>query len=274
MASEILNIAKPFIPKKSLGQNFLIDSNITTKICNIDNDISGCSLLEIGPGFGAITESLLKQEPKRLFAIEKDGRFKDNLNKIKKQYPNHFNFVIADALNFDFRPLYSNQLKIFSNLPYNISTKLLVKWLKINISSANWGTLTLMFQKEVANRIISKSGTKNYGRLSLLSELLSDATHKFDVPQNCFKPKPKVISSIIHFKALPTPRYACNFQLLEKIVFLAFNQRRKKIRNSLNSLDININSILEETEISPESRAEQIDLEKYCKLSLKINNST
>ena len=272
MASEIFNNSKLFLPKTSLGQNFLIDSNITTKICNIDNDISGCSLLEIGPGFGAITESLLKQEPKRLFAIEKDDRFKDNLNRIKKQYPNHFNFVIADALNFDCSSLYSNQLKIFSNLPYNISTKLLVRWLKINISSANWGTLTLMFQKEVANRIISRSGTKNYGRLSLLSELLSDATHKFDVPQNCFKPKPKVISSIIHFKALPTPRYACNFQLLEKIVFLAFNQRRKKIKNSLKSLDINISSVLEETEISPESRAEEIDLANYCKLSLKIND--
>ena len=274
MSSEIFNNLKLFIPKKSLGQNFLIDSNITTKICNIDDDISGCSVLEIGPGYGAITESLLKQEPKKLFAIEKDDRFKDNLNRIKKQYPNNFNFVIADALNFDFKPLYSSQLKIFSNLPYNISTKLLVKWLKINISCAKWGTLTLMFQKEVANRIISKRGTKNYGRLSLLSELLSDATHKFDVPQNCFKPKPKVISSIIHFKALSTPRYACNFRLLEKIVFLAFNQRRKKIKNCLKSLDINISSILEETEISPESRAEEIDLERYCKLSLKINNPT
>ena len=272
MESEIFNNSKLFIPKKSLGQNFLIDSNITTKICNIDDDITGCSVLEIGPGFGAITINLLKKKPKRLFAIEKDDRFKDNLNRIKKQYPNNFTFVIADALNFDFSPLYSNRLKIFSNLPYNISTKLLVKWLKLNISAANWGTLTLMFQKEVANRIISKSGTKSYGRLSLLSELLSEATHKFDVPQNCFRPKPKVISSIIHFKALTKPRYACNFQLLEKILFFAFNQRRKKIKNSLISMDTNINSILEESNISPESRAEEIDLANYCKLSLKIND--
>ena len=126
-----------------MGQNFLIDPNIATKICNIENDIPGGSILEIGPGFGAITEKLLKQEPKMLFAIEKDIRFKDNLTKIKEKHPNNFCFVIADALNFDFRSLYNKKLKIFSNLPYNISTKLLVNWLKINVSSVNWGKLKI-----------------------------------------------------------------------------------------------------------------------------------
>ncbi len=262
--------SEKIFPKKSLGQNFLIDPNIIGKISNIDKEISSFPILEVGPGFGAMTTSLLKKGPKKLFAIEKDPRFTDSLNQIKSIYPENFDFVIADALEFDYSLLLGKDVKIFSNLPYNIATKLLVKWLKANLSSVKWRTLTLMFQKEVADRITSKSGTKNYGRLAVLTQLFSDAEQKFDIPKNCFRPQPKVMSSIIHFEALSETRYPCNFKLLEKIVFLAFNQRRKTLKNSLSSLHNEITTVLENCNICPSSRAQNLTLHQYCNLSLKI----
>ncbi len=255
--------------KKSLGQNFLIDNNILSKIAKLDNGLSNSTILEIGPGMGALTKRLLKNNPRKIYAIEKDRQFLPYLNELKDEY-NNFEFVIADALNYDYRFLLNNKLKIFSNLPYNIATKLLVTWLKYNIDSRMWETLILMFQKEVAQRIVADIGSKSYGRLSLLAELMSDVEIAFDVPKNCFSPKPRVASSLVKFTAIPKPRYSCNFLNLEKIIYLAFNQRRKVIKNSLKPLHKDVSSILTKCNISPLSRAEVITLRQYCDLSLEF----
>ena len=256
--------------KKSLGQNFLIDDNILSKISELDSNISNSIILEIGPGYGALTRKLLKHNPLKIFAIEKDNQFSPYLDKIKDENYDRFDFVIADALTYDYNFLLSKKLKIFSNLPFNVATKLLVTWLKSNLKSQQWDILILMFQKEVAARIVADIGSKSYGRLSLLTKLICNAQTEFDVPKNCFRPKPRVTSTMIKFSALPKPRYACNFNILEKIIYLAFNQRRKVIKNSLKSLHADISSILIRCNISPQCRPEVITLRQYCDLSLEF----
>ena len=146
----ILDERSNIIPKKSLGQNFLIDPNILEKISKLDSSLSNFRILEIGPGYGALTKSLLNSDVQKVFAIEKDHRFDQALKDIKYEFPDRFDYVIGDVLEFDYSFLYGKNLKIFSNLPYNISTKLLVKWLKDNVSSIKWQSLMLMFQREVA----------------------------------------------------------------------------------------------------------------------------
>ena len=266
----ILDERSNIIPKKSLGQNFLIDPNILEKISKLDSSLSNFRILEIGPGYGALTKSLLNSDVQKVFAIEKDHRFDQALKDIKYEFPDRFDYVIGDVLEFDYSFLYGKNLKIFSNLPYNISTKLLVKWLKDNVSSLKWQSLMLMFQREVAERIVAKCGSKNYGRLSILSNLMADVTKEFDISKNCFRPKPKVMSSMVRLEALESPRVTCNFEVLEKIVFLAFSQRRKILKNSLKSLHPEIDTLMKESGICPNKRAETIKLSQYGALSLKL----
>ncbi len=251
-------------PKKKLGQNFLHDKNIISSIikkAKVENE----NIIEIGPGPGILTEKILKEKAKSLLVIEKDQSFESNLKKIKNDYQENFNYLIHDVLDFDFNQLANNAFKIISNLPYNISVPFILKMVK-NQKIIPWKEMILMVQKEVAERILAKIGTKTYGRLSLMVNLKNNVTKILDVKPSSFIPRPKVDSTVI--KITPNPKYTLvDDEIFEKIVKICFSQRRKKIKNNLDQLDINTAQLLELSSISPDIRAENVDIEGFCRIS-------
>ena len=251
-------------PKKKLGQNFLHDKNIISSIikkAKVENE----NIIEIGPGPGILTEKILKEKAKSLLVIEKDQSFESNLKKIKNDYQENFNYLIHDVLDFDFNQLTNNDFKIISNLPYNISVPFILKMVK-NQKIIPWKEMILMVQKEVAERILAKIGTKTYGRLSLMVNLKNNVTKILDVKPSSFIPRPKVDSTVI--KITPNPKYTLvDDEIFEKIVKICFSQRRKKIKNNLDQLDINTAQLLELSNISPDIRAENVDIEGFCRIS-------
>ena len=251
-------------PKKKLGQNFLHDKNIISSIikkAKVENE----NIIEIGPGPGILTEKILKEKAKSLLVIEKDQSFESNLKKIKNDYQENFNYLIHDVLDFDFNQLTNNAFKIISNLPYNISVPFILKMVR-NQKTIPWKEMILMVQKEVAERILAKIGTKTYGRLSLMVNLKNNVTKILDVKPSSFIPRPKVNSSVI--KITPNPKYTLvDDEIFEKIVKICFSQRRKKIKNNLDQLDINTAKLLELSSISPDIRAENVDIEGFCRIS-------
>jgi 16S rRNA (adenine1518-N6/adenine1519-N6)-dimethyltransferase len=251
-------------PKKKLGQNFLHDKNIISSIikkAKVENE----NIIEIGPGPGILTEKILKEKAKSLLVIEKDQSFESNLKKIKNDYQENFNYLIHDVLDFDFNQLTNNDFKIISNLPYNISVPFILKMVK-NQKIIPWKEMILMVQKEVAERILAKIGTKTYGRLSLMVNLKNNVTKILDVKPSSFIPRPKVDSTVI--KITPNPKYTLvDDEIFEKIVKICFSQRRKKIKNNLDQLDINTAKLLELSSISPDIRAENVDIEGFCRIS-------
>jgi dimethyladenosine transferase len=251
-------------PKKKLGQNFLHDKNIISSIirkAKVENE----NIIEIGPGPGILTEKILKEKAKSLVVIEKDQSFESNLKKIKNDYQENFDYLIHDVLDFDFNQLTNNAFKIISNLPYNISVPFILKMVR-NQKTIPWKEMILMVQKEVAERILAKIGTKTYGRLSLMVNLKNNVTKILDVKPSSFIPRPKVNSSVI--KITPNPKYTLvDDEIFEKIVKICFSQRRKKIKNNLDQLDINTAQLLELSSISPDIRAENVDIEGFCRIS-------
>ena len=251
-------------PKKKLGQNFLHDKNIISSIirkAKVENE----NIIEIGPGPGILTEKILKEKAKSLVVIEKDQSFESNLKKIKNDYQENFDYLIHDVLDFDFNQLTNNAFKIISNLPYNISVPFILKMVR-NQKTIPWKEMILMVQKEVAERILAKIGTKTYGRLSLMVNLKNNVTKILDVKPSSFIPRPKVNSSVI--KITPNPKYTLvDDEIFEKIVKICFSQRRKKIKNNLDQLDINTAKLLELSSISPDIRAENVDIEGFCRIS-------
>tara|TARA_B100000214_G_scaffold192684_1_gene139345 strand:+ start:52 stop:906 length:855 start_codon:yes stop_codon:yes gene_type:complete len=251
-------------PKKKLGQNFLHDKNIISSIirkANVENE----NIIEIGPGPGILTENILREKAKSLLVIEKDQSFEANLKKIKNDYQENFDYLIHDVLDFDFNQLTNNAFKIISNLPYNISVPFILKMIK-NQKIIAWKEMILMVQKEVAERIVAKIGTKRYGRLSLMVNLKNNVTKIMEVKPSSFTPRPKVDSTVI--KITPNSKYThVDDDIFEKIVKICFSQRRKKIKNNLDQLDINTAQLLELSNISPDIRAENVDIEGFCRIS-------
>jgi|TARA_B110000091_G_scaffold27835_1_gene27623 16S rRNA (adenine1518-N6/adenine1519-N6)-dimethyltransferase len=253
--------------KKSLGQNFLLDLNLTAKIARLAGDLEGYDVLEVGPGPGGLTRGLLASGARRVIALEKDPRCIPALNEIAEVYPGQLDIFNADALDFDVRSHLTVPIRIVANLPYNVGTELLIRWLTPKDWPPFWSTLTLMFQKEVAERIIATPGSKSYGRLAILAQWKSNPKIMMELPPEAFTPPPKVHSAVVHFDALPEPRFPAPAGLLTSTVAMAFNQRRKMLRSSLKSASPNIENVLRDAGIEPTARAEEISLEGFCALA-------
>jgi len=251
-------------PKKKLGQNFLHDKNIISSIVNKAN-IENEDIIEIGPGPGILTESILNNKARSLLAIEKDDSFELNLKKIRSNYRDNFDYLINDIIDFDFKKLTKKNYKFVSNLPYNISVPFILKLIKIR-KIIPWKEMILMVQKEVAERITADIGTKNYGRLSIMVNLNNDVKKLLNVKPSSFIPRPKVDSTVI--KISPKNKHInVNDEVFEKIVKVCFSQRRKKVKNNLDQLNINTISLLELSSIDPNKRAENIDLDGFLRIS-------
>jgi len=253
--------------KKSLGQNFLLDLNLTARIARAAGDLAGADIIEVGPGPGGLTRGLLAEGARKVLAIEKDGRCLPALAEIGAVYPGRLEVLEGDALEIDPLTHLSPPIKIVANLPYNVGTELLVRWLTPKVWPPFWTSLTLMFQKEVAERIVAKPGTKAYGRLAILAQWRCDARIVLTLPPSAFTPPPKIDSAVVHLTALPEPRFPADQKTLERIVATAFNQRRKMLRASLRGLDPQIEARLERLGIRPTARAEEISLEDFCMLA-------
>jgi len=253
--------------QKSLGQNFLLDLNLTGKIARQAGDLSNCDVLEIGPGPGGLTRALLYEGARRVVAIERDERCLPALAEIANHYTGRLKVISADALALNPSEHLNGPIKIIANLPYNIGTELLVRWLTPTIWPPYWDSLTLMFQREVAMRIVAQPGSKAYGRLSILAQWRSDAKIVMDLPPQAFTPAPKVSSAVVHITKCNKPKFDCNPKVLERVVAAAFNQRRKMLRASLKSLAPDIEDRLRAAGIQPTERAEQLSVQQFCMLS-------
>ena len=248
---------------RALGQNFIFDLNLTDKIVKQTKPIAS-TIIEIGSGPGALTRSILKNKSAIVYAIDKDIQSKNMLSELKTIYKDRLEIITDDALNYPIWKLGDPPRQVIANLPYNVGTKMLITWLKY---IKNFDLLTLMFQKEVAERIIAVPGSRNYGRLSILTNWLTQSSKLFDIPSDAFVPKPKVTSTVIQLKPLSKPLYNVSFESLEKITHLAFSQKRKMLKSSLK--EINGEKILEELNISPNLRPEQLSVVEFCKIAEK-----
>ena len=258
-------------PKKKLGQNFLHDKNIISSIINNVN-VKDEDIIEIGPGPGILTENILKNKARSLLVIEKDDSFEVNLKKIKNNYRNNFDYLINDVIDFDFKKLTKKNYKFVSNLPYNISVPFILKLIKIR-KVISWKDMVLMVQKEVAERITADIGTKNYGRLSIMVNLNNDVKKLLNVKPSSFIPKPKVDSTVIKISP-KNKNLNINEEIFEKIVKICFSQRRKKIKNNLDQLNTNTSLLLELSNIDPDIRAENINIEGFLRISKNYEKLT
>lgn len=256
--------------KKSLGQNFLLDLNLTAKIARRAGDLSGCDVLEIGPGPGGLTRGLLAEGARRVLAIEKDERCLPALDDIAKAYPGQLQVIHGDALDVNPLEHLTPPIRVAANLPYNVGTELLVRWLTPKIWPPYWQSLTLMFQREVAQRIVAKPGSKAYGRLAILSQWRSDPHIVLTLPPEAFSPPPKVHSAVVHFQRLEEPRFPADPKILNRVVAAGFNQRRKMLRASLKGQAPDIEDRLLAAGLKPTDRAEQVSVEGFCALAREI----
>jgi 16S rRNA (adenine1518-N6/adenine1519-N6)-dimethyltransferase len=256
--------------RKALGQNFLLDLNLTAKIARQAGDLSGCDVLEVGPGPGGLTRGLLAEGARRVVAVEKDARCLPALAEIAALYPGRLEVINADALKLDWAAHLTPPIKVVSNLPYNVGTELLVRWLTPPRWPPAWQSLTLMFQREVAERIVAPPGAKAYGRLAVLVQWRTTARIAMSLPPEAFTPPPKVHSAVVHLEALPEPRFPADPAMLERVVAAAFNQRRKMLRAALKGLAPDIEDHLRAAGLSPTDRAEQIPIEGFCALARSL----
>jgi 16S rRNA (adenine1518-N6/adenine1519-N6)-dimethyltransferase len=253
--------------KKSLGQNFLLDLNLTARIARAAGPLEGVTVLEVGPGPGGLTRALLANGADKVIAIERDERAIAALDEIAQHYPGRLNVIAGDALAFDPMPLLDKgPARVVANLPYNIATALLVGWLTIERWPPWYDRLILMFQREVAERIAASPGGKQYGRLSVLTQWRAQAKILFDIKPSAFVPPPKVTSSLLEIvpRAKPLP---CDRRALERVTEAAFGQRRKMLRQSLKTLGIDPLPLLADAGIDETERAEQIPVEGFVKLA-------
>lgn len=253
--------------KKALGQNFLLDLNLTAKIARSAGDLTQCDVLEVGPGPGGLTRALLAEGARHVLAVEKDERCLPALAEIAAAYPGRLEVVHGDALEVDAAARLSPPIRVVANLPYNVGTELLTGWLTPPAWPPFWQSLTLMFQKEVAERIVALPGSKTYGRLAILAQWRAEARIVMVLPPEAFTPAPKVHSAVVHLTALPTPRFPADARVLNRIVAAGFNQRRKMLRASLKGVAPEIEAKLVAAGIAPTARAEEVSLEQFCALA-------
>ena len=256
--------------KKSLGQNFLLDLNLTAKIARMAGDLTGCDVLEIGPGPGGLTRGLLAEGARRVLAVEKDARCMPALVAIADAYPGRLQVLQGDAMALDLAARLTPPVKVVANLPYNVGTELLIRWLTPPVWPPFWSSLTLMFQKEVAERIVARPGSGAYGRLAILAQWRADARIVMTLPPEAFIPAPKVHSAVVHLTALPGPRFPADPAILSRVTQAGFGQRRKMLRASLRGLAPGIEALLESIGIPPTARAEEIPLEGFCAIARAI----
>jgi len=256
--------------RKSLGQNFLLDLNLTGRIARAAGPLDGVTVLEIGPGPGGLTRALLTQGAARVIAVERDERAIAALGEIAGHYPDRLRIVSGDALSFDIAPwLDKGPLRIVANLPYNIATPLLVSWLTAEPWPPWYDRLALMFQREVAERIVAKPGSKTYGRLSVLAGWRTQAKILFDIAPSAFVPSPKVTSSLVQLVPRESP-LPCDREALERVTAAAFGQRRKMLRQSLKQLGVDPIPLLEKAGLDPTARAEDIAIEGFVAVAREI----
>ena len=256
--------------KKSLGQNFLLDLNLTAKIARQAGDLTECDVLEIGPGPGGLTRGLLAEGTRKVLAIEKDARCLPALEEIAGAYPGRLQVINGDALEVDPLEHLNAPIRVAANLPYNVGTELLVRWLTPKVWPPFWQSLTLMFQKEVAERIVAQPGSKAYGRLAILAQWRSEAKIAMHLPPGTFTPPPKVSSAVVHLTALETPKFEADADVLSRVVAKAFNQRRKMLRAALKGVTPDIEDRLQAAGIAPTERAENVSIEAFCALAREI----
>lgn len=251
--------------KKSLGQNFLLDLNLTGKIARAAGDLSGATVIEVGPGPGGLTRALLMHRAARVIVIERDARCLPALEEISEHYPGRLQIIEGDALKTDFAALAgSDKVRIVANLPYNVGTQLLVNWLETEPWPPFFESLTLMFQREVAERIVARPGDGAYGRLGVLAGWRTEAKIQFDVPPQAFWPPPKVTSSVVRLEPRAEP-VAADGKRLSLITQHAFGQRRKMLRQSLKALGGQ--ALLDAAGIDGARRAETLSIEEFCRLA-------
>ncbi len=249
--------------RRRLGQHFLLDLNITDRMVRTAGDLAQKNVIEVGPGPGGLTRSLLKSNAHKITVIEQDARCLPILEDLQNAYPRKLSIHVGDALKLDLTTLTPEPRCLIANLPYNISTPLLIGWLK-QISS--WERITIMLQKEVADRLTASPGNKVYGRLSVMSQWLCRIKHEFDVNKRSFVPPPKVTSSVVTLEPYTEPIAPVSWKAMEQVTQMAFGQRRKMIRASLKRLDLD----LDELEIDPSVRAENLDISDYCRLAQSL----
>lgn len=265
--------AHGLLAKKSLGQHFLLDGAITDEIVRYGGDLH-CNVIEIGPGPGGLTRSLLKAGAEKLYAIEKDDRCIAALAPLKEIAGEQLKIIHGDALAIDFADIPPPR-KIVANLPYNAGTAMLLQWLELIYQSADaFQSLTLMFQKEVAERITASPGNKDYGRLSVLCQWLCDCRYDLELPPEAFTPPPKVSSAVVTLTPRPKPLADVSKDALETVLAKAFGQRRKMLRQALKGLAVPAEELLKEAGIDGSLRAEQLDVSTLCHLAIIYQTCT
>lgn len=256
--------------RKALGQNFLLDLNLTAKIARQAGELTGHDVLEIGPGPGGLTRGLLSEGARHVLAIEQDTRCQPALAEVSEAFGDRLTVLQGDALDIDPLAHMTPPIRVVSNLPYNVGTELLIRWLTPAEWPPFWDSLTLMFQREVAQRVVAGPGSKAYGRLSILAQWRAEARIAMTLPPEAFTPPPKVHSAVVHLTALPAPRFDADPAVLSRVVAQAFNQRRKMLRASLKGAAPDIEDRLLASGIKPTQRAEEIGLEQFCALARAV----
>ena len=255
------------IARKSLGQNFLLDLNLTSRIARSAGDLSGRTVVEVGPGPGGLTRAILAAGAGRLIAVERDHRCLAALAEIGARYPGRLTVIEDDALAVDWPALLGGEkAAIIANLPYNVATPLLIGWLQAEPWPAWWSSATLMFQREVAERIVARPGSKAYGRLAVVTAWRATARILFDIPPRAFTPPPKVVSTVVHLEPLASPA-DIPAALLEEVTAAAFGQRRKMLRSSLKSLKVDTEALIEAAGLDPQQRAETVAIDGFIALT-------
>ena len=258
--------------RKSLGQNFLLDLNLTARIARAAGPLEDATIIEIGPGPGGLTRALLALGARRVIAVERDQRALPALEEISRRYPGRLEIICADAQHFDPRPLLGGGLaKIVANLPYNIATALLIDWLSIEPWPPWYDMMVLMFQREVAERIVARENDEAYGRLAVLSNWRAETKILFDISPAAFVPQPKVTSSVVRLvpRAVPEP---CDRKALEQVAAAAFGQRRKMLRQSLKSLGADPARLAAAAHVDSTRRAETIPVSGFVAMARELND--
>jgi 16S rRNA (adenine1518-N6/adenine1519-N6)-dimethyltransferase len=259
--------------RKSLGQHFLLDAGLLTRIAASAGDLRGVHVIEVGPGPGGLTRALLASPAASVTAIEKDARCVAALQLLTEAYPERFRIIEADAMQVDIASLAPAPRAVVANLPYNVGTELLIGWLEaIHRDASVLSSLTLMFQKEVADRLLSLENSKDYGRLTVFAQWLCNVEHLMDIPPEAFSPPPKVMSSLIRVTPRPAPLFDVEKTALEATLRAAFGQRRKMLRASLKQLHADAEARLKSQNINPELRPEQLTLRDWEHVVVAMKN--